>query len=78
MKLALVRQILRRFGITLHMFNSFGFSLDFTVMTNSLQEIINILHEKMLKAINLHWFDKNTSEKNNSLNDRSNEPRING
>ena len=36
------------------MINSFGFPLDITVMINILQEIIEILHEKMLKAINLH------------------------
>ena len=37
-----------------------------------------MLHGKMLKAINLHWFHKDTSEKNNSLKDLSNEPRIDG
>ena len=37
------------------MVNSFGFSLDITVMINILQEIIQALHEKMLKAINLYY-----------------------
>ena len=60
------------------MVNSFGFSLDTTVMVKILQKIIKILHEKMLKAIYLDWFHNDTSEKNNSLNDRSKEPRING
>ena len=32
--------------------------------------------EKMFKAINLHLFDNNGSEKNNSLIGDSNEPRI--
>ena len=34
------------------MVNSFGFSLDITVMISILQEIIKILHEEMLKAAN--------------------------
>ena len=34
--------------------NSFFASLDITVMINCLQELMNILNEKMLKAINLH------------------------
>ena len=34
------------------MVNSFGLLLDITVIINILQEIIKILHEKMLKAIN--------------------------
>ena len=46
-------------------------------MINILQEIIKILHEKMSKAINLYWFHNDVSEKNNSLNGHSNEPRIN-
>ena len=44
------------------MVNSFGLLLDITVIINILPEVIKILLEKMLKA----------------LNDRSNEPRING
>ena len=35
------------------MVNSFNFSLDVAVMINILQDI-NDVHEKMLKAINLH------------------------
>ena len=46
-------------------------------MINILQEIIKILHKKMLKAINLYWFHNAESEKNNSLNNRPNEPRQN-
>ena len=47
-------------------------------MVNILQEIIKIMPEKMLKAINLYWFHNDASEKNNSLDDPSNEHRING
>ena len=36
-----------------------------------------LLHEKMLKIMNLYWFHNSTSEKNNSINSHSNEPRIN-
>ena len=36
------------------MINSFVVLLDITVMINILQEIIKVLHEKMLKAINLY------------------------
>ena len=32
----------------------------------------------MLKAINLYWFYNDAIEKNNLLNDRSNESRRNG
>ena len=60
------------------MVDSFDFSLDITVIINILQELDNILHEEMLKTINLCWFHSDASEKNNSLNDRSNEPRVNG
>ena len=38
-----------------------------------LREMIKIMHEKMLKVINLHWFHKYASEKNNSVNVNSNE-----
>ena len=34
------------------------------------------MHGKMLKAINLYWFHNDASERNNSLNGHSNEPRI--
>ena len=37
-----------------YMIISFVVSLDITVMTDTLQKIIKILHEKMLKAINLY------------------------
>ena len=60
------------------MVDSFDFSLDITVIINILQELDNILHEEMLKTINLCRFHSDASEKNNSLNDRSNEPRVNG
>ena len=56
------------------MANSFDFSLDITVMIHVLQEIIKILHEKILKAINLYWFHNDASEKNNPLIHRFNEP----
>ena len=59
------------------MVNSFGFLLDITVMINILQEIIKILHNKVLKTINLYWFHIDASEKINSLNDGC-EPRIYG
>ena len=36
------------------MVNSFVVSLDITVMINILQEIIKVLHEKMLKAIDFY------------------------
>ena len=36
------------------MANAFVVSLDITVMINILQEIIQILHEKMAKAIDLY------------------------
>ena len=38
------------------MVNSFVALLDITVIINILQQIIKIMHEKMLKAINLYWF----------------------
>ena len=44
---------------------------------NILQEIIKILHEKILKGIT-YRFRSDTLEKNNSLNGRSNEPLMNG
>ena len=34
------------------------------------------MYEKMSKAINLYWFYNDASERNNSLNGHSNEPRI--
>ena len=45
-------------------------------MISNLQEMIKHQQEKMFKAINLHLFDNNGSEKNNSLIGDSNEPRI--
>ena len=45
------------------MVNSFVVSLDITVMINILQDILKILHEKMLKAINLYWLHNDASEK---------------
>ena len=50
------------------MVNLFVVSLDINVMINILQEIINIFHDKMLKAISLYWFHSEV---------HSNEPRIN-
>ena len=61
------------------MVNSFGFTLDITAMITILQEIIKTLHEKMSKVI--ISIGSTTMEQRNiihSLNDRSNEPRING
>ena len=40
------------------MVNSFGLLLDITVIINILPEVIKILLEKMLKAINLHWLQQ--------------------
>ena len=60
------------------MVNSFVVSLDITVMINILQEIIKVLHEKMLKTIDFYWFHSDASKKKNSLNGHSNEPWING
>ena len=57
------------------MANSFGFSLDITVTIDVLQD--KILQVKILKAIFFIWFHNDSSEKNNSLSDRSNEPQIN-
>ena len=56
--------------------NSFVVLLDITVMINILQQIIKVLHEKILKVINLYWFLNDASEKHNSLNGHSNESRI--
>ena len=65
------RVCLKCFDITLH---SFVVSLDIAAMINILQEIIKILLEKMLKAINLYRFHKDSLVRNNSLNDSSSEP----
>ena len=54
------------------------FAFQANAIINILQEIIKILQEKMLKAINLYWFHNDASEKNNSLNDRSNKTGLNG
>ena len=65
-KLAIVSKTLWHFDIILHIWSiHLGISLDITVMINILQEIITILHKKMLKAINLYWFHNNASEKKN-------------
>ena len=53
------------------MVNSFAASLDITVIIIFLQEVIKILHVKILKA-NLNWFHNNASEANKSLNARHN------
>ena len=57
-----------------YIFNSFVFSLDIPVIINILYETIKIVNEKMLNAIYLYSFHNDTSEENNSLNGRSNEP----
>ena len=77
-KISLVGKILWRFDIiSQYMVNSFVVSLDIAIMVNILQEINNILHEKVLKAINLYWFHNNASEKNKSLNGHSSKPGSN-
>ena len=60
------------------MVNPLVFSLDIPVMINMLYEMIKILHEKMLNAMYLSWFYNDILAENNSLNDHSNEPWING
>ena len=52
------------------------FSLDIPLMIKVLYELITILHEKMLLAIYLYWFQNDTLMGNNSLNGHSNEPWI--
>ena len=59
------------------MVQKFVVLLDITVMINIYQEIIKILLEKIVNVINLYEFHNDGSEKNNSLNGHSNEPRIN-
>ena len=65
-----------RYKIT-YIFNSFGVSLDITVM-NVLQEMIKILLEKMLKAIKFVLIPQRCVRENltHSINSLSNEPRI--
>ena len=46
-------------------------------MIKILYKMIKILHEKMVNAIYLYWFHKDTPEKNESLNGVSNESWIN-
>ena len=60
------------------MVNSFVASLDIPVTINILQKKIKILHEEILSTIHLYWFHNNTTVKNNSLNDYSNESWTNG
>ena len=57
--------------------NSFAALLYITVMINISQEINKVVHEKMLRVINLYWFHNDTLETNNSLNGHSNEHGIN-
>ena len=52
--------------------------LDITAMINILQEVVKTLHDKILKTLNWYWLRDNATEKNNSLNGHSNEPRILG
>ena len=60
------------------MVNSFLFSLDIPAMINILYEMIDILHEKILNAIYLHWFHNDTLAEKNSLNGHSKKAWING
>ena len=62
-----------RFNIV-DLVNSFVVLTDITVMINILQDIIEILHEKMLRAKHLYRFHNDASEKTNLLNGHSNEP----
>ena len=55
----------------IYMVNSFVVSLYVTVMINILQKILEILHEKMLKAIDFYRFHNSALEKSNSLNGHS-------
>ena len=61
----------------MYIFNSFVVSLDITVI-NVLQEMIKILLEKMLKAINFVLIPQRCVRENltHSINSLSNEPRI--
>ena len=52
--------------------NSFVVSVNAIVMIN-----ICLMHEEILKTINMYWFLNNASERNNPLNGNSNEPQIN-
>ena len=54
-----------------YMINSFIFSLDIPVVIYILYEMIEILREKMLKAIYLYWFPNDTLAENNALNGHS-------
>ena len=47
-------------------------------MINILYEMIKIPHKKMLNVIYLYSFDNDTLAENNSLNDHSNQPWLNG
>ena len=53
-------------------------TVDVSIMINILYKMIKILHEKMLNAIYFYWLHNDISEENNSQNDHSNEPWING
>ena len=54
------------------------FFITYFLMINILYEMITILHEKMSNLIYLYWFHNDTLAENNSLNDHSNEPWVNG
>ena len=56
------------------MVNLFDFALDIPVIIKILNEVITILHEKMLNAIYMYWFHDDTLAENNSLNGLSKEP----
>ena len=49
------------------MVNSFIFWLDIPVMINMFNEVITILLEKMLNAIDLYWFHNDILKENKSL-----------
>ena len=54
----------------------FSFS-DIPIRINILQEILKILQKKMLKVINLYWFNNDATEKSNLKITYSNETWIN-
>ena len=73
-KLVLAGKLMWRFDKVFHIWLK---HLLFVVMINILYEMNQILHEKMLNAVYLHWYHNDTSAENNSLNGHSNEPWIN-
>ena len=58
----------------IHLLSSFS---DIPVTINILQEILKILQKKMLKVINLYWFNNDATEKSNLKITYSNETWIN-